>query len=74
MTVLKSIMPRFANRGIMTVDILGGNPTPVQGILEKILPEVLQNLPKAVGKTPLKVNSKFLNDSFHIYISWKISS
>ena len=50
MTVLKSIMPRFANRGIMTVDILGGNPTPVQGILEKILPEVLQNLPKAVGR------------------------
>jgi len=27
-----------------------GNPTPVRGILEKILPEVLQNLPEAVGR------------------------
>ena len=30
--------------------ILVGNPTPVRGILEKILPEVLQNLPKAAGR------------------------
>ena len=29
---------------------LVGNPTPVRGILEKILPEVLQNLPKAAGR------------------------
>ena len=29
---------------------LVGNPTPVRGILEKILPEVLQNLPEAVGR------------------------
>ena len=29
---------------------LVGNPTPVRGILEKILPEILQNLPKAVGR------------------------
>ena len=30
--------------------IMVGNPTPVRGILEKILPEVLQNLPKAAGR------------------------
>ena len=31
-------------------EIMVGNPTPVRGILEKILPEVLQNLPKAAGR------------------------
>ena len=45
---LKRDLPRVTEtrvrRGIMV-----GNPTPVRGILEKILPEVLQNLPKAAG-------------------------
>ena len=40
-----STLPRQDFTGILV-----GNPTPVRGILEKILPEVLQNLPKAVGR------------------------
>ena len=31
--------------------ILGGNPTPVRGILEKIQPKDLQNLPEAVERS-----------------------